>query len=105
MLQDTYIFTRRKNGGDGCILQVPDSPSNIEAVRCKVLTAQILMSTRGPLLPLHVAHPFLKPGLVLQRKPLRDRPIIESFNSKHLSVIWISPTLPSCHYKHYDILR
>lgn len=70
---DTYIFSRGKNGWDGCGLQVADAPSDIKAVLCKMLAAQVLMSTRGPLLALHVVHPFLKPRLVLQGKPLVER--------------------------------
>lgn len=70
---DTYIFSGGKNGGDSCGLQVADAPSDIEAVLCEVLAAQVLMSTGGPLLPLHVVHPFLKPRLVLQGKSLVER--------------------------------
>lgn len=68
--RDTYILSGGENGWDGCVLQVTDAPSNIKAVLCKMLAAQVLMSTRGPLLPLHVVHPSLKPGLVVQGKPL-----------------------------------
>jgi len=67
---NTYILRGGKHGRDGGVLQVADAPSNIEAVLCKMFAAQVLMSTRGPLLPLHVVHPSLKPGLVLQRKAL-----------------------------------
>lgn len=69
----TYLFTGRENSRDGCVLQVADAPSYIKAVFCKMLAAQVLMSTWGPLLPLHVVHPFLKPGLVLQWKSLRGK--------------------------------
>lgn len=69
---DTYILCRGENGWDGCVLQVADAPTNIKAVLCKMLAAQVLMPTRGPLLPLHIVHPFLKPGVVLQGKPLGD---------------------------------
>lgn len=62
-----------KHRGDGCGLEVANPPSDIKAVLCEVLAAQVLMSARGPLLPLDVVHPFLEPGLVLQGKPLRDR--------------------------------
>lgn len=67
---DTYILHAREYGGDGCVLQVADAPSNVKAVLCKMLAAQVLMSTRGPLPPLHVVHPSLKPDLVVQGKPL-----------------------------------
>lgn len=67
---ETYILSGREYGGDGRVLQVADAPSNIEAVLCKMLAAQVLMSTRDPLLSLHVVHPFLKPGLVLQGETL-----------------------------------
>lgn len=37
-----------------------------------MLAAQVLVSARGPLLSLHIVHPFLEPGVVLQGKPLRE---------------------------------
>lgn len=80
----TYIFHRRENGRDGCVLQVADAPSDVKAVLCEVLAAQVLMSTWGPLLPLHVVHPFLKPWLVLQGKPRKVQSV-----SVQLSIIMI----------------
>lgn len=71
--QSTYILDGGENGGDGGALQVSDPPADIEAVVCEVLAAQVLMSARGPLLSLHVVHPFLQPGLVLQGEPLGDK--------------------------------
>lgn len=58
MKTDTYIF-EGENVWDCCVLQVPDSPSNVEAVLGKVFTAKVLMATRSPFTPLHIVHPVL----------------------------------------------
>lgn len=71
-MTDTYIRCRREDGGNGCIPQVADSPSNIEALLCEMLAAHVLMSTWGPILALYVVHPLLQPGFVVQGKPLEE---------------------------------
>lgn len=69
MQTGTYNLLGGKNVRDGCILQVADAPSNIKAVVGKVFTAEVLMSTRAPAIPLHIIHPLLKPRLIVKRKP------------------------------------
>lgn len=55
-----------------------------------MLAAQILVSTWGPLFPLHVVHPFLQPGLVLQGKTARNRERGGSLNVKLFYVSAVS---------------
>lgn len=55
--------------GHGITLKVPDPPAHLEARRCKMFVANILVSRGSPVLASHVPQPLLKPDRVLKREP------------------------------------
>lgn len=66
----TYMVCVREDGGEGCVFQVPDPPSQVKAVLSEMFTTQVLVSAGGPLLSLHVVYPYLQPDLILQGEPV-----------------------------------
>lgn len=60
----TYIANVREDCRNCCVLKVSNSPAKIKRIFSEMLTAQVLVPTRCPLLAFHVVNPFLKPSLV-----------------------------------------
>lgn len=63
------IIWWRENSRYCSLFQVSYTPTHIEGVRGKVVTAQELMLTGSPCITLHIPQPFLKSFFIMKRKP------------------------------------
>ena len=68
-----HLSRRRwgENGGHCIRPQVAHTPAPLEAGRCEVLTAQVLVAAGHPVLMAHVPQPGPQPGAILQWEPAR----------------------------------